>query len=362
MAAFTGDGATTPPCVLCGAVVVGHGHNAAPMAEGKCCDACNLRVMAARIRDHLNTTMNPALVEVLESGQAAPELEEKFCAICQTHTNKGFVFPCCEGFMCWEDGNAEHQCALNFRMALGKKTKIVLHEDGTLEEVNPPACPYCRATIPSSNMTEKISAMLRKKAKRGDPLNQFALAKYLLSEVNTPETLPEAHYWMEKSVAQNFPGAMRMKAQDLVGQWRANRDDSLVHEAVDLLARCVGKPHMTNALLSAPLTLFTRELYLTDDVLPHNMSHAHSISAWAAKACFKKKIPVGCANCDSKYVINIMIKGTPGMDKIDNPRKPGTENWCPCMAVRYCNKACQREHWPAHKKCHEHYTKINKNK
>ena len=221
MAAFTGDGATTPPCVLCGAAVVGHGHNAAPMAEGTCCDACNLRVMAARIRehmaarirDHLNTTMNPALVEVLESGQAAPELEEKFCAICQTHTNKGFVFPCCEGFVCWEDGNAEHQCALNFRMALGEKTKIVLHKDGTLEEVKPPACPYCRATIPSSNMTEKITAMLREKATRGDPLNQFAFAKYLLSEVNTPETLPEAHYWMEKSVAQNFPGAMHMKAQ-----------------------------------------------------------------------------------------------------------------------------------------------------
>ena len=365
MAAFTGDGATTPPCVMCGAVIVGHGHNAAPMAQGKCCDTCNLRVMAARIRGHLNSTMEPALVQVSRP-EARPELEEKFCAICQTRTNKGFVFPCCEGFVCWEEGNPDRQCALNFRMSLGKKTKIVLHEDGTLEEVDPPTCPYCRAVLPSSNMTEKITTMLRKKAERGNPLDQFALAKYLLTKVNTPETLPEAHFWMEKSVAQNFPGAMHMMAQDLVEQWRANPDDSLVHEAVELLARCVGKPLMTTEMLVQPLCLFTRELYVTADVLPRNMSHAHTLPLWlrVAKACQKKKIPVGCANCDSKYVLNMIkhhVHGTPGVDKIGNPRKPGTENWCPCMAVRYCNNVCQIEHWKrSHKKWHKHYTKINK--
>lgn len=352
--------ATAPPCVLCGADIVGHCHNAEPMARGKCCDACNSRVLAVRVRGHGGSSAHgPAFREVQVWGPAkdAPELGDKFCAVCQTHTNKGMLFPCCSGFVCWEEGNPDRQCALNFRMSFGKKTKIVLHEDGTLEQLNPPTCPYCRAVLPSSNMAEKITAMLRKKAERGDPLHQFALAKYLLTKVNTPETLPEAHFWMEKSIAQNFPGAMHMKAQRLVEQWRANNEDSLVREAIDLLARCVGKPLMTTEMLVQPLCLFTRELYVTADVLPRNMSHAHTLPLWlrVAKACQKKMIPVGCANCDSKYVLNIMGNGTPGVDKIGNPRKPGTGNWCPCMAVRYCSRACQKEHWPAHKKCHKHY-------
>jgi hypothetical protein len=78
MAASTDN--SSPPCALCGAAIVGYGHNAAPMAQGKCCDTCNLRVMAVRIRGHLNSTMEQV------SPEAMPELEEKFCAICQTRT------------------------------------------------------------------------------------------------------------------------------------------------------------------------------------------------------------------------------------------------------------------------------------
>ena len=36
-------------CVLCGDQIVGFGNNAAPLAEGKCCDACNGRVILRRM-------------------------------------------------------------------------------------------------------------------------------------------------------------------------------------------------------------------------------------------------------------------------------------------------------------------------
>lgn len=36
-------------CVLCGKEIKGAGNNAEPLAEGKCCDACNNQVILARI-------------------------------------------------------------------------------------------------------------------------------------------------------------------------------------------------------------------------------------------------------------------------------------------------------------------------
>ena len=37
-------------CVLCGSLFVGYGHNPAPLAdEGRCCDACNMHVVMARL-------------------------------------------------------------------------------------------------------------------------------------------------------------------------------------------------------------------------------------------------------------------------------------------------------------------------
>tara|TARA_R100000687_G_C6398141_1_gene140526 strand:- start:246 stop:410 length:165 start_codon:yes stop_codon:yes gene_type:complete len=39
-------------CVLCGEEIEGRGHDPQPLALGQCCDACNIRVMAARLRDH----------------------------------------------------------------------------------------------------------------------------------------------------------------------------------------------------------------------------------------------------------------------------------------------------------------------
>ena len=48
-----------PDCVLCGmevhehvqpsGTVWGNGHNAQPLAEGRCCDSCNRLVIAARL-------------------------------------------------------------------------------------------------------------------------------------------------------------------------------------------------------------------------------------------------------------------------------------------------------------------------
>ena len=280
-----------------------------------------------------------------------------FCAICQTSYNKGMVFPCCNGFICYEEGNPEHQCALQFRRTFGDKTKLVLHPDGTLEQEEPPLCPYCRTPIPSYDATGQISAMLRKKAAKGKAFHQFAFAKYLVNDVNSAEAHREARLWLEKSAVQNFPGAMHMLAALKVNEWRQTGDTVLVDHAIDLLARCVGKPNITTNMLVQPLCLFTRELYLTHDVLPRDMRHAHTMPIWlqTTRASKQHNIPVGCANCDSKYVLDIMKNGTPGVDLIGNPRKPGTNNWCTCGGVRYCSKECQREHWKSHKKFHKSY-------
>jgi hypothetical protein len=243
-------------------------------------------------------------------------------------------------------------------MSQGQKLKIIIHPDGSLEQENPPTCPYCRTPIPSYDANGKIADMLRKRAARGKALNQFVMAKYLVEQIDTPEAHQEAREWLAKSVAQNHPGAMHMLAHQKVQDWTQTKLTSLLEDAIDLLARCVGQPGMTEELLAIPMCLFTRELYITPDMMPRDMSHAHTMPTWlwVAKACKENKIPVGCANCDSKYIMNIIQNGTPGVDKIGNPRKPGTKNWCPCLAVRYCSKACQKKHWKQHKEYHKMFT------
>ena len=36
-------------CMICKRKFQGYGHNADPLAEGLCCDKCNLKVMYARV-------------------------------------------------------------------------------------------------------------------------------------------------------------------------------------------------------------------------------------------------------------------------------------------------------------------------
>lgn len=38
-------------CVICGELIVGYGHNAVPVRDGRCCNSCNdSRVIPARLR------------------------------------------------------------------------------------------------------------------------------------------------------------------------------------------------------------------------------------------------------------------------------------------------------------------------
>jgi len=39
----------TERCKICGGPIDGHGHNADPLAEGRCCDRCNELVLSARL-------------------------------------------------------------------------------------------------------------------------------------------------------------------------------------------------------------------------------------------------------------------------------------------------------------------------
>ena len=334
------------PCVICGEEIKGNGHDAAHVgATGKCCGTCFLSYH--RVREHLTGQQ-----EAMGRSHGRKDEMKNFCAICQSSYHKGMVFPCCGNFICWDEGNPQHQCALQFRMSHGKTLKIIIHPDGSLEQENPPACPYCRTPIPSYDANGKIVDMLRKRAARGRALDQFVLAKYLVEHVDTPEAIVEHGVWLAKAVAQNHPGAMHMLACLSMREFKETRDYSLADCAIDLLARCVGRTGITAEMLVQPLCILTRELYVTPDVMPRDTNHWVDLPVWlrVAKACKEKKIPVGCANCDAKYVMNTL-------DRIGNPRKPGTGNWCPCMAVRYCSKECQREHWKrSHKKYHKQYT------
>ena len=251
------------------------------------------------------------------------------CALCLEDRASGAQMACCNGFICDECGEAWRKSWKN----------------------DAPACPYCRAQIPFSFETDKIVDMLRAKAERGAAHDQFCLAKYLLAAARTRVARAEARRWLEKAAAQRFAGAMHALAYEKVKEFCLTNDVALLAEAVELLGGCVGQPGMTDALLVVPLQKFTRKLYVTPDE-PHP-----PFLLQVLRDCKRKKIPVPCANCDSKYCLNIIRHGTPGVDVIGNALTPGTRNWCPCLAVRYCSKKCQREHWRSHKKCHSYVNK-----
>jgi len=214
-----------------------------------------------------------------------------------------------------------------------------------------PTCPYCRAQIPHGFEKRKLVRMLRVKAERGAALDQFRLAKYLLTAVKTRDAKAEAREWLEKAAAQQFAGAMHALADVKAKEFCLTQNAALLDEAVELLGGCVGQPGMTGALLVVPLQRFTRKIYVTPDE-PHPPFVLRLL-----RDCKRKKIPVPCANCDSKYCLNIIEHGTPGVDVIGNALTAGTKNWCPCRSVRYCSKKCQKEHWRLHKKCHSYVKK-----
>lgn len=260
---------------------------------------------------------------------ASPGTAPELCALCLEDKQRGFRMACCNGFIC--GGCSE----------TWKKTW----------KNDAPACPYCRAEIPHDFEKRKITTMLRVKAERGAALDQFCLAKYLLTNVKTRDAKAGALAWLEKAAAQQFAGAMHALANEKAKEFCLTQNVVLLTEAVELLGGCVGQPGMTDALLVVPLQRFTRKIYVAPEQ-PHS-----PLVLKMLRDCKRKKIPVPCANCDSKYCLNIMEHGTPGVDVIGNALAAGTNNWCPCRSVRYCSKKCQKEHWRVHKKCHAYAIK-----
>lgn len=55
-------------CVLCGCEFEGYGNNPAPLArEGRCCDACNMQVVEARLKMLRDVKMMEILAHVIAS-------------------------------------------------------------------------------------------------------------------------------------------------------------------------------------------------------------------------------------------------------------------------------------------------------
>jgi len=49
-------------CQICGNTFTGHGHNARPVADGRCCDVCqDTKVIPTRIKD-LDTELNRRVI------------------------------------------------------------------------------------------------------------------------------------------------------------------------------------------------------------------------------------------------------------------------------------------------------------
>ncbi len=83
-------------CVLCNKQIVGFGNNAAPLANGKCCDECNTRVMLARIADRdpsrlvRQTNRAPAVAPAASAAAQATGLE--FPVHVKTLTGQTYTF------------------------------------------------------------------------------------------------------------------------------------------------------------------------------------------------------------------------------------------------------------------------------
>ena len=39
-------------CILCKKIFIGYGNNASPLAEGLCCEECNIKVIKARLKQN----------------------------------------------------------------------------------------------------------------------------------------------------------------------------------------------------------------------------------------------------------------------------------------------------------------------
>ena len=83
-------------CVLCNKQIVGFGNNAAPLANGKCCDECNTRVMRQRIADRgpprlvRQTNRAPAVAPAASAAAQATGLE--FPVHVKTLTGQTYTF------------------------------------------------------------------------------------------------------------------------------------------------------------------------------------------------------------------------------------------------------------------------------
>ena len=45
-------------CCICGERIVGYGHSAQPVKDGRCCDKCNITVVMRRITEFFNAIEN----------------------------------------------------------------------------------------------------------------------------------------------------------------------------------------------------------------------------------------------------------------------------------------------------------------
>jgi len=85
-------------CVICGSEIHGYGHNASPVADGKCCDGCNTDVIVQRIKGSVlpNTDQIADCVEAISGKpsdrfagerEAYSDLIDSVIAFCNVKVN-----------------------------------------------------------------------------------------------------------------------------------------------------------------------------------------------------------------------------------------------------------------------------------